>query len=40
MQQAELHISSHQDELVNAVGAGAGMVVAGVGTVVCFYLAV
>lgn len=40
MQQAELPSSFHQDKLVNAVGAGAGAVVVGVGTVVCFYLAV
>lgn len=40
MQQAELAISSHQDELVNVVGAGVGAVVVGVETVVCFYLAV
>lgn len=40
VQQAELHISSDQDEAVIVVGAGAGVVVTGVGTVVYFYLVV
>lgn len=40
MQQAELHVASYQNEVVNAAGAGAGSVVVGVGTVVCLYLAV
>lgn len=37
---SRLPVSSDHSEVVNVAGTGAGVVVVGVGTVICFYLAV